>query len=186
MRLFFAVPVPESVRAALEEAVGAIPIDDPPWRWIPSRNYHITLKFLGEVEETMLPRLVDAASRAGAPVAPFELSFGRFGAFPSFARPRVLFYAAERGSEELVSLAGRLEEELHALGFERERRKFRAHMTLARVRNRLPQETRRILESVPGLEGKPLHRVDRFVLMQSTLTRSGARYEELGSFPLGG
>ena len=186
MRLFFAVPVAESVRATVGEAVGGIPIDDPPWRWIPPGNYHITLKFLGEVEEVMLPRLVDAATRTAASTAPFELSFGHFGAFPSFGRARVLFYAAERGSEELASLSGRLEAELERLGFERERRKFRAHLTLARVRNRLPAETRVILESVPGLEGRALHTVERFVLMQSTLSRSGARYDELASFPLGG
>jgi 2'-5' RNA ligase len=186
MRLFFAVPMGEEVRSVVHEAIGRIPLGDPPWRWIPPRNYHITLKFLGEVEEALLPGLVDAASCAAAGVSPFELSFGRFGAFPSFSRPRVLFYAADRGSEELVSLSGRLEEELDTLGFDRERRKFRAHLTLARVRNRLPLEARRILESLPGLEGTAHQLVERFVLMQSTLSRAGARYDELGSFPMGG
>ncbi len=186
MRLFFAVPIGENVCSAVHEAVGRIPLDDPPWRWIPPRNYHITLKFLGDVGEALLPRLVDAATRAAAGLSPFELSFGRFGAFPSFSRPRVLFYAADRGSEELASLSGRLEEELGTLGFEPERRGFRAHLTLARVRDRLPPEMRRILETVPGLEGTAHQRVERFVLMQSTLSRSGARYEELGSFRLGG
>lgn len=186
MRLFFAVPAIDEVCAVVHEAIERIPLDDPPWRWIPSRNYHITLKFLGEVEEPLLTRLVDAASRAAGAVSPFELSFERFGVFPSISRPRVLFYAAGRGSEELASLAGRVEEELISLGFERERRRFRAHLTLARVRDRPPLEIQRILESVPDLPGTALQRVERFVLMQSTLSRSGARYDELGSFALGG
>jgi 2'-5' RNA ligase len=186
MRLFFAVPVADSVCAVVHEAVGLIPLDDPPWRWIPSRNFHISLKFLGEVEEAVLPRLVDAASRTAAGASAFELSFKRFGAFPSFARPRVLFYAADRGSKELVSLSGLLEEELATLGFERERRTFHAHLTLARVHKRLPLDARKTLESVSELPGTALQRVERFVLMQSTLSRSGARYDELGSFVLGG
>ena len=186
MRLFFAVPLTEGICGVVHQAVERVPLDDPPWRWIPSRNYHITLKFLGEVEEQSLPRLVDAASRAAKACSPFELSFERFGAFPSISRPRVLFYAAGRGSEDLASLAGRVEDELVPLGFERERRRFRAHLTLARVRNRPPLEVQRILEAVPDLPGTALQRVERFVLMQSTLSRSGARYDELGSFNLCG
>jgi len=186
MRLFFAVPLSGEVRAIAHEAIERIPLDDPPWRWIPPRNYHITLKFLGEVEEPQLSPLVDAASRAAGAFSPFELSFGRFGAFPSISRPRVLFYAADLGSDELASLAGRVEEELISLGFERERRRFRAHLTLARVRNRLSPEVQRILETVPDLPGAALQRIERFVLMQSTLSRSGAHYDELGSFALGG
>jgi 2'-5' RNA ligase len=186
MRLFFAVPLTDEVSAIVHGAVGRIPLENPPWRWIPPRNYHITLKFLGEVGDALLPRLVDAASCAAGAVSSFDLSFLRFGAFPSISRPRVFFYAAERGSAELASLAGSLEEELLSLGFEPERRRFRAHLTLARVRNRPTLEVQRILESVPDLPGTALQRVDRFVLMQSTLSRSGARYEELGSFPLSG
>ena len=186
MRLFFAVPVSDEVCAIVREAIERIPLDDHPWWWIPPRNYHITLKFLGEVEEPLLPRLVDAAARAAGAVSPFEISFERFGAFPSISRPRVLFYAAGRGSEELASLAGRVEEQLVSLGFEGERRRFRAHLTLARVRNRPSLDVQKILESVPDLPGTAFQRIERFVLMQSTLSRSGARYDELGSFALGG
>ncbi len=186
MRLFFAVPMTDEVAYVVQEAVGRIPLEHPPWRWIPPHNYHITLKFLGEVGDKLLPGLVDAASAAAAAVGPFELSFVRFGAFPNVSRPRVLFYDADRGSGELARLAARLEEELVPLGFERDRRRFRAHMTLARVRNRIGPEVQRVLESIPDLPGTAAQGVDRFVLMQSTLARSGARYEELASFPLGG
>jgi len=186
MRLFFAVPMTDEVSRVVHEAVGRIPLEHPPWRWIPPHNYHITLKFLGEVEERLLPGLVDAASGAAGTVRPFELSFVRFGAFPSISRPRVLFFEADRGSGELARLAERLEEELVPLGFEREGRRFRAHLTLARVRNRPRPEVQRVLESVPDLPTAALQRVERFVLMQSTLSRSGARYDELGSFALGG
>jgi 2'-5' RNA ligase len=186
MRLFFAVPITDEVRGIVRRAVGMIPIDPPPWRWIVPQNYHITLKFLGEVGEPLLLPLHEAASRAAAVSPPFDLSFDRFGAFPSISRPRVLFYASNRGSEDLAELALRLEGELEPLGFERERRAFRAHLTLARVKNRPLPEVQRILESIPGLPESAHQRVERFILMKSTLSRSGASYEELGSFALGG
>lgn len=186
MRLFMAVPLSEEVRSIVHGAVDAIPIDRPPWRWIVPQNYHITLKFLGDVEEQLLLPIEEAASRAAALSSPFELSLGPFGAFPSISRPRILFYAAENGAEDLESLAGRLEDELAPLGFDKERRRFHAHLTLARVRRHTSPEIQRILESIPDLPAPALQRVDRFVLMESTLLRSGARYEERGSFRLGG
>jgi 2'-5' RNA ligase len=186
MRLFFAVPLTDDVRGIVHRAVGEIPLDPPPWRWIAPQNYHITLKFLGDVEEPLLLPVREAASRAAEASSSFDLSFDRFGAFPSISRPRVLFYAAEKGSEDLTSLAGRLEEELVPLGFEKERRRFHAHLTLARVRRSPLPEVQRILESIDGLPEPARQLVDRFVLMKSTLLRSGARYDELDSFPLAG
>ena len=186
MRLFFAVHISDEVRRLVRSEIERIPIDHPPWRWIKPENYHITLKFLGEVEESMLNPLVEAASRAAAPLRPFYLSFDRFGAFPSLGRPRVLFFAAERGSKDLARLAGRIEEEIAPIGFEREKRKFSAHLTLARIRKRPHPKILEILESVPALPDSAGQTVDRFVLMRSTLRRSGAVYEELRSFTLNG
>ena len=186
MRLFFAVPVAEEVRDIVSGAVGRIPLDPPPWRWIQKKNYHITLKFLGEVEERLLAPVRDAASAAADSSPSFELSFGRFGAFPSISNPRVLFFDAERGSEELAALAGRLEDALAPVGFERERRRFRAHLTLARVKKRPRPEIGEILGSIPPLPGSAVQVVDRFVLVKSTLTGAGAIYDEIHSFSLSG
>lgn len=186
MRLFFAVPTSPGVKEAVRDAVDTFPVSDPPWRWIPPENYHLTVKFLGEVEETVVPSLSEAAGRVAARVSPFRISFGPFGAFPSMARPRVIFYAVSAGADRLVDLAAIVDRETARAGFAPERRPFRAHLTLARIKRRVPPGLREALEAVGPLAGAPSQPVDRFVLMRSHLSRSGARYEEIGAFSLEG
>lgn len=186
MRLFFAVPASGQVRSLVREAVDSIPIYDPPWRWIPPENYHMTMKFLGEVEEDTVPSLRRAASDVAVQIAPFGISFGRFGGFPSLSRPRVIFYRVEDGAGELGSLAGRIEDAVECLGFKREHRPFRAHLTLARIKRPPGGAVVQKLGEVPPLPTSAVQTVDRFVLMRSHLSREGATYEELLSFGLTG
>jgi 2'-5' RNA ligase len=185
MRLFFAVPVSESVKDIVWDAIRSFPVDDPPWRWIPPQNYHLTVKFLGEVDEVLIPSINEAAIRAASRASPFDMVFGGFGGFPSLSKPRVLFYRIEEGAGELESLAGDLERAMEPLGFEREGRRFKAHLTLARVRRPLSGGLRRKLDSVPPLPGSAIQEVDRFLLMRSHLNPKGATYEEIGAFRLG-
>ena len=112
MRLFFAVVAAERVKKVVKKAVDSFPVTVPPWRWIPPENYHMTLKFLGEVEDKFLPSLHDAALRVASNTGSFQIIYGRFGGFPSLSRPRVIFYRIEEGAEELSSLAGLLEDEV--------------------------------------------------------------------------
>ncbi|MBN1885195.1 MAG: RNA 2',3'-cyclic phosphodiesterase [Candidatus Krumholzibacteriota bacterium] len=185
MRLFFAVPVPADVRRLVAAAVRACPAEDRPWRWIAADNFHLTLKFLGETDDGRVDLLVDAAARAVAGAGPFSVRYGAFHAFPSLARPRVLVYEVAEGAETLGLLANRIDEAVEPLGFERERRPFRAHLTVARVRRQPSPETIAALGRMPGLPPAAAHAVDRALLMQSRLGRGGAVYEEIASLPLG-
>ncbi|MCK4349951.1 MAG: RNA 2',3'-cyclic phosphodiesterase [Candidatus Krumholzibacteria bacterium] len=184
MRLFFAVPISETVRGIVSRSIEAFPIADPPWRWIRPENYHITLKFLGETDEELLERLLEIGRETAAATSPFELSFGRFDTFPSISRPRILLFHAESGAARLAQLAGLLEEKLESLGFERERRRFRTHLTLARVKRPIGREALEALEKVPSLPLEARQEVGRIVLVRSVLSREGAKYEEAGSFGL--
>jgi len=186
MRIFFAVVTADRVKEVAAQAIDSFPVVHPPWRWIPPRNFHITLKFLGEVADGALPALREAAQRVASLHNPFDIAYGRFGGFPSLSRPRVIFYRLERGMEELASLAATLEEELASAGYPRERRPFRAHLTLARIKRPLPADVRDGLIQVPALAGNPSQRVDSFVLMRSILRREGAVYEEIERFGLAG
>ena len=181
MRLFFAVPTSSGVKEIVRVAIGSFPVPDPPWRWIPPENYHITLKFLGEVSDDMMPSLHEAAARVAAGAAPFRMTFGPFG-----ARPRVLFFAVSVGADRLVVFASRVDQVMETAGFEPERRPFRAHLTLARIKLRLSPGLRTALEAVAPLPPSASQAVDRFVLMRSHLSRAGARYEEIGTYPLEG
>lgn len=184
MRLFFAVPLSGRIREITGEHIESFPITDPPWRWIPPENYHLTLKFLGEVDDKLLPSLGGAASKAASAAKPFTIKFGEFGGFPSLSRPRVIFYRVEEGTEDLAELAGSLEHELEGLGFERERRPFRAHLTLARIKRPLPAPLRERLRNIPPLPPSANQEVSDFVLMRSHLSRRGATYEVVETFPL--
>ncbi len=184
MRLFFAVPLSQSVRTLVARHIDSFPVNSPPWRWIPPKNYHLTLKFLGEVADELLPSLGEAASRTASGAVPFTITFGRFGGFPSLSRPHVLFYRVEEGVEMLAGLARNLESNLERYGFEPERRPFRAHLTLSRIKRPLPQAIREQLRDVPPLPASVSHKVDDFVLMRSILSSRGAMYEVVETYEL--
>lgn len=96
-------------------------------------HLHLTLKFLGDTEEGLVPEIVAAMREAVAGIGPFTVRVRGTGAFPSPARPNVLWVGLE-GGEPLGRMAAFLDEHVAALGFERERRPWSPHITLARVR----------------------------------------------------
>ncbi len=185
MRLFFAVRVSDSIRQDVGEAIRSFPLRNPPWRWIVPGNLHVTLKFLGEVDEKLVPDLREVAADAASTMKPFRVAYGTFGGFPSLSRPRVIFFEAKEGTRELAELANLLETGIAALGLPRESRPFTAHLTLARIKEPVPRGMVEGLVSVPPLPPTSFQNVEDFMLMRSHLAREGATYEELARFPLG-
>jgi len=186
MRLFFAVKISDAIRAEVDSAIRAFPLRNPPWRWIPTGNMHLTLKFLGEVDDGIVPDLETIAANASARVRPFRVVYGRFGGFPNLSRPRVIFFEAGEGTRELSELARLLEAGVEPLGIPRENRPFTAHLTLARIKEPLPRDVTELLATAPPLPASARQDVDRFALVRSHLAPSGARYEDIRSFTLAG
>jgi 2'-5' RNA ligase len=184
MRLFVAVALSPAARDAIQSAIDAFPVRNPPWRWVSPGNWHLTLKFLGETRPERQGTLCEALAAAAARHRAFELTLGAFGGFPNLRSPRVLFYDVERGAAELESLADDVDAAVErALGLPRERRRFVAHATVARVKDALPSSLTTRLAAVPALtEG--LTRVDTFELMESRLQRTGAVYSVVKEFAL--
>jgi len=184
MRLFVAAEFPDGVRDAIANGIRGFPVDDPPWRWVDPENWHITLKFIGEVSDTgAIGTALDPISSAHAP---FDLSLGPFGGFPNLRRPRVLFYDVLDGAGPLGALAADIDGALAAaLGLARETRPFRAHATIARIKRPLPADVSARLSAVPPLEDAR-QRVEAFTLLQSHLGPGGARYEPVLRFTLSG
>jgi 2'-5' RNA ligase len=173
------------VRAALAAEIGHLRSRARDVAWVPPENLHVTLKFLGAVEEERLAlvgrRLEAVASRARR----FELAIAGLGAFPAVSRPRVLWAGISAGGETLASLAAAVDEALEALGFAREARPFAAHVTLGRVR--APRRDPVLAEALAAGLQRRFGRlvVDRLTLMRSDLSPHGARYTPLDSWPLG-
>ncbi len=147
---------------------------------------HLTLKFLGPVPARRLEAIERALARAVS--EPFRLSvrLGRLGSFGGSTGLRVVWVGLEGDVEALARLAAQVEGAMESMGFERERRPFAAHLTLARVKDEAsPQDRRRLFDLVRTLELPPLPgaTLDALSLMQSTLEPGGARYQCLARFP---
>ncbi len=185
MRLFVAVNLKEDERRKLHKAAAPLRKSGMPVRWVEPSALHLTLKFLGEVRPQNVDAVMDAVRAVAAKAVPHDVKLSGFGAFPTIRRPSVIWAGAE-AKPELRSLKHDLEWELAALGFERELRAFQPHITLGRADDESEAGNFRDLETLIGeIRYKsriPVRQVD---LMSSKLTAEGARYEILGSAPIG-
>lgn len=151
-----------------------------PGRVVRPGNWHVTLRFLGDVDAVARDRVIAAIDDTDLG-SPFVVRWDRLGAFPRSRRATVLWVGADRGTAELERLAEVVEGAVTTAGFAREERPFRAHLTLSRIRPH--QDLTTLLDAMPPMGvATP---VDRIVLYQSRLGRGGAQYRELESFPLG-
>jgi len=170
---------------SLSEAVERVqePFDLPGVDPVDPAAAHVTVKFLGEVEEP--DRVVDALDRAveSADVAPFTARFGGYGVFPSMGYISVVWAGVESGDAELTQLHEAVEREATALGFEPEEHPFTAHVTLARMRDARSKSVVQELVS----EREPTlgeQRVEELRLTESTLTDDGPVYETVAAVSL--
>jgi len=177
VRLFVALNLPDKVRRALWAAAAPVRELGLAVRWVRPEGIHVTLKFLGDVVEGREPELRAALGRAvaGAPALP--LVVGGFGAFPGLDRPRVIW--AGLGPEPaLQGLQRRVDEQFMPLGFPREDRPFRPHLTLGRAaRDARPERCDGLEEALRGLRHEEATVVDAVDLMQSVLQPGGAVYQ---------
>jgi 2'-5' RNA ligase len=185
LRLFVALELPDDVRAALARLQDELrDAGAPKLRWVRPEGIHLTLKFLGSVEERRVAGIEKALDEA---IEPFELALqpshvGGFGG----RRLRVVWVGLDGDVERLAALAARVDEAMSSEGFERERRPFAGHLTLARVPDDAPSEERaRLVALIKAFEPEPLPsmRLSEVSLMRSILSPTGARYERLASFP---
>ncbi|UCH78141.1 MAG: RNA 2',3'-cyclic phosphodiesterase [Candidatus Coatesbacteria bacterium] len=184
VRLFVALELPAGHRAALEGVCeegrrGGV-------RWVPAANVHLTLKFLGEVEETLLPEIEAALAAVASEAAPFSLSLAGGGCFPSPRSPRVVWVGVGAGAEEAAALAAAVDRALRPLGFSREKRRFRAHLTIGRPKGGKESAASAAdkIEHLRGFEA-PAEAAEVLALVKSTLTPEGAVYDVLARLPLG-
>jgi 2'-5' RNA ligase len=185
VRTFIAVPVGEDVRRAVEFVEGVLSSSRADVKWVRPGNVHVTLKFLGNVEAVRLGDVSAALSAALDGARSFEAAVSGVGTFPpNPSRARVVYMGMSGGAEEMAGLARRVEDAMAGLGFEREKRPFKSHLTIGRVR-RGARRLDDLGESIARAEYKPLKlRVDRVNLVKSELTPSGAIYTVLETFGL--
>lgn len=184
MRTFIAANLTDTLKAALSQVQEALKARGADVSWVKPENLHITLKFLGEVEEARLPVLSETIASSLRGTSPFPLALGGLGAFPDLRFPRVIWIGVKRGAKELSALQARLEEGLQRIGFSPEDRPFSPHLTLGRVRS--PRGRGALVEDLKALEIPILGEMilESVDLMRSQLHPTGAIYTIIQSFPL--
>jgi len=181
-RGFIAVDIPPS--PPLESFAEEVRSASASLKVVSTGQLHLTVKFLGDTEEGLVPEVVATIREACADVQPFPITVRGTGAFPSLSRMNVVWVGVE-GAESIGRIAGDLEASLEPLGFAAERRPWKAHVTLARVKgHRDLDRVRSILETRRD-EVFGSHRVDRVHLKKSVLTAGGAQYSVVATVALG-
>ncbi|MDX9702545.1 MAG: RNA 2',3'-cyclic phosphodiesterase [Candidatus Auribacterota bacterium] len=135
LRLFIALTLPDDIRATLEKVLSASASMPDKVKWVEPNNLHLTLKFLGNVPKFAVNKICSVIDVVISSRKKFVYELQGLGCFPNLARPRVLFAGASQGMEQLKSIAQDFEDQLVALGFEKENRDFKPHITLGRFKH---------------------------------------------------
>jgi len=186
IRSFIAVPLATPVQRALTKLIKKLARPDDGIRWVPTDNLHLTLKFLGDVDNTEIPSVCQAIRNCCADFEPFQIAHLGTGGMPSDQRARVLYAGVQDTDEQLSLLVGKLEKELAQLGFKPESRDYRPHLTLGRVRHGTRGENDETMQELAtfreSLWGETL--VDRVVLVASFLDKAGPTYQVMDTIQL--
>ena len=182
IRAFIAVTLPDEARQELARVSRALAESAPPRavRWVKPERMHLTLRFLGDTAVSLLPDIAAGLDAAVARVSPFTLRLEGLGGFPNRKRPRVIWAGLQGELERLNGLKREIDAMLEPLGWEREQRPFRAHLTLGRVKN-----SRQLREIEWGITvGRVAVPVTAVHLIQSTLRPDGPVYTHRHTSPL--
>src|SRR5688572_2115785 len=188
MRLFTAIELPDDVRRHVADvatkARQALESRDsrPPVSWTNESNLHVTLKFLGDVPEERVPELLAALRTIRLPPPPLRLRAESLEAFPSRGAARVLVVRIAGDVDRLAALHAAIEDRCAALGFERENRRYRPHVTIGRPRVPLRGMWETMEVAVSGRWPGPEFSSGTFSLVQSQLNPAGAIYTTVAAF----
>lgn len=190
VRVFVALDLPQHAKDLLDDTMLRLQENVPNGvRWVRPDGIHLTLKFLGDVDAGMVEPLLNAMGRVGILTqhTPFELELTRLGMFPNAREPRVLWAGVGGDLAALAGLQQSVDEAISALGFPPERRPFRPHLTLGRVRDQVTAVDRGKIGahlSQATLGECSSWTVRELHLIHSNLTPAGAIYSSLGAAAL--
>lgn len=189
IRCFIAVELDDLIRRDLDDLQKRIQKelgpDDKGIKWVRPEQMHLTLKFLGDTEDALLPDVCAAISEVADQFEPFSIEVEGCGCFPPQGSARVFWAGVKQGQEDLAAVAEFLDEQMNQLGYPLENRKFSAHLTLARIKqpksgHRVREVVQTITDFCPGTQA-----IDQLVLFQSFLEREGPTYVPMHHAALG-
>ncbi len=176
MRLFVAIPVDDQIKRRMLRVCDDVDVRDARVRWCSAEQLHLTLKFIGEVEDSLVTPISDAVQRVAGKTPALDMEIGETGCFPSTGPLRVIWVGGSESSGTLLQVAQELDDDLVPRGIKKEKRTFSEHFTSGRVK--FDHSRGRLRESVRAAGFDACRQAVReLVLYQSTLCQSGAQYE---------
>ena len=208
LRTFIAVEIDPPHKQNLTHLISTLKQSNSDVKWVNETQMHLTLKFLGNIEESKVQKISEALKSIASSTKEFTITLSNIGTFPNAKRPRVIWVGIDKGKNELKLLAGQIKTELEKLNFlsststcsksssgevekqiwnkpslgtRKETRDFKAHLTLGRVRSQknLQNLTKLLTETTFQSQGEI--KIDKLILFQSTLTPKGAIYTKLST-----
>lgn len=179
MRLFIAIDLGDEVRRMVGKQLEKLQPLAPNAKWVKVEGMHVTLAFLGYVEDGRLPDVKAVVEEVATRHVPMSFSVQTLGGFGSSNRPRVLWAGLDGEVEALAAVKGDLDQRLIPLGYQAENRPFKPHLTLARARQPSGDPALARCVRYPGPSSFGSARIDRLILFRSDLSPKGARYTAL-------
>lgn len=182
MRTFIAIELPKEIKGSLSEVQDKLKTSGADVKWVNPQNIHLTLKFLGEIDDKNLGKITQILEEITQDKNPYPLRLSSIGAFPKINFPRVIWVGIDKGGTETKEIANALEENVAKIGIPKEDRPFSCHITLGRVKSALNREG--LVENLNNLTNyaEKLNLefpVTKIILFKSTLTPKGPIYEAL-------
>ena len=185
IRTFIAISLPESILQAIAKLQVSLKGSGFKIRWTRKEGIHLTIKFLGDIYWDDVEKIHEAMVQTTQNFSPFTLRGEGVGVFPDIRRPRVVWVGITGDVEKLGLLQRDLEDQLNITGFPKERRAFKGHLTLGRVKGRVDlARLAKALEASEEFRTEPFM-AESVVLFQSELRPDGAVYSRLAEVPLG-
>ena len=178
MRTFIAIEIPSEIKSALATLQTELRRAGADVSWTKPENLHLTLKFLGEVDERRIVEIEKACVSLAAEFQPFTLSLDNTGVFPNVRQPRVIWAGLSGEIGNVVEMHRRLDERLALTGFKREEKGFHPHLTIGRIKSN--KKTRELIALADMYQLPALSfAVTEIVLMKSELRPAGAEYSPM-------
>jgi len=186
IRSFIAVEIPDDVQEQLGRIAGKLRDSGAKVRWARPENIHLTLKFLGDVDDNDIPKVCDVMRESVEGLKPFDVRIAGLGTFPPNGPPRVVWAGIAGDTEPLIALAEDLDARLvEAIGVPGEHRKFHPHLTLGRVKStRGAQPLRDAMTALEPVD-LGLFQVNALALFMSKLDRGGSIYTRMAEVRMG-
>ncbi|QTA86433.1 RNA 2',3'-cyclic phosphodiesterase [Desulfonema magnum] len=181
IRTFIAIELPSDITAHISDVQKRLKTFGFKMRWVRPENIHLTLKFLGDINKADIEKVGNAMTHAVKECTPLSLAAKGIGVFPGIKRARVIWTGLKGDIHPLIELQKNLEGNLEGIGFPKEKRPFKGHLTLARAKGNMdPQKLLDAINEIGNSESETFF-ADKVILFKSELKPTGAVYTKLMS-----